>query len=189
MKRTSPAITVTRKTGLDPAVSLGLAAVLLFFVISGGIACVNLQTVGSDNAKVVHSHEVASALDKLRSNAQDAETGQRGFLLTGKESYLEPYDAAIASLPSQVDEVAQLTRDEPAQQNRIGPLRAHVVAKLAELRQTIDLRRANEPQAALNVVDTDRGKVEMDAIRGQLAAMGQEEATQRDQRLSEMSGA
>jgi signal transduction histidine kinase/CheY-like chemotaxis protein/CHASE3 domain sensor protein len=163
--------------------------VLLFFIVSGTLAYINLQTISDDNDKVVHSHEVITGLDKLLSGAQDAETGQRGYLLTGKETYLEPYNDAVATLPSQIDQIARLTRDNAAQQNHIDPLRAHINAKLAELKKTIDLRRENGPDAALAEVDTDRGRIEMDAIRAQLAAMKTEEITLRDKRLIEMASA
>ncbi len=169
--------------------AFGLAGALLFFIVSGAVAYVNVQTISLDNAEIVHSHQVIVALDKLLSTAQDAETGQRGFLLTGNDSYLEPYDVAVTDLPSQIDEIARLTRDDPLQQARIASLRAHVAAKLAELRETIELRRTQNAQAALVIVNTNRGKAEMDAIRGELTTMVQEEDVLRDRRIAEMSSA
>lgn len=189
MKHLSAPIAPKHKPGMDPLVTIGLVAVLAFFIISGGVAYLNIKTLREDNQKIVHSHQVITTLDNLLSTVQDAETGQRGFLLTGDEHYLEPYDAAVLQVRSQLDKLAQLTSDNPAQQERIGPLKLHVDAKLAELKQTIDLRRTQGSAAALAVVVTDRGKVEMDTIRSQLAAMGQEEADLRDKRLAEMTDA
>jgi CheY-like chemotaxis protein/signal transduction histidine kinase/CHASE3 domain sensor protein len=178
-----------RRSGLDPAVAFGLIGVFIFFLVSGFVAYRNVRALSEDNQKIVHSHEVIDALAELLSSAQDGETGQRGFLLTGDEKYLEPYNDAASTLPSQIDRIAQLTSDNPTQQARIAPLRQHVVAKLAELRETIELRRAHGEDVALAVVNTDRGKVEMDAIRAQLAAMDQVEADLRDRRLAEMDEA
>ena len=175
--------------GLDPTVAFSLAVVLVFFVVTGVVAYFNLRTLRENNQKIVHSHEVIIALNELLSSAQDAETGQRGFLLTNNERYLEPYDAAVTVIPSQIDKIAQMTSDNAAQQARIAPLKAHVAAKLAELRQTIELRRTQGVEAALAVVTTDRGKAEMDAIRSVFAAMSQEEANLRVQRLAEMDAA
>jgi CheY-like chemotaxis protein/signal transduction histidine kinase/CHASE3 domain sensor protein len=189
MKQMAALTAPTRKSGMDPVVSLGLAAVFVFFLISGGVAYLNIQTLREDNQRIVHSHRVIAALDGLHSTVQDAETGQRGFLLTDNEHYLEPYNAALLAVTPQLDELAQLTRENPLQQNRIGPLKQHIAAKFAELKQTIDLRRTQGPEAALAAVATDRGKVEMDAIRAQLAAMGQEEADQRANQLAEMANA
>jgi CheY-like chemotaxis protein/CHASE3 domain sensor protein len=181
--------TWSRKLGLDPAVGVGLVVVLLFFVTSGFVAYFNLQTLREDNAKIVHSHEVIVALDTLLSDAQDAETGQRGFLLTGNEKYLDPYNTALAAIPLKLKDIALLTSDNPAQQANIVALKSHIDAKLAELAETIDLRRSQGATAALAVVNTDRGKVEMDAIRTQLSVMGRIEGGLRDKRLAEMNDA
>ena len=175
--------------GLDLTVELGLVGVLVFFVLSGLVAYFNIQTLQEDNGKIVHSHDVIAALDTLLSDAQDAETGQRGFLLTGNDKYLDPYTAALAAIPSQLNTLAQLTSDNPTQQANIVTLKSHVDAKLAELKQTIELRRSQGTDAALAIVNTDRGKAEMDAIRAQLSAMDHIEADLRDKRLAEMNAA
>ncbi len=189
MKQTASRAALKRKPGLDPAIALSLIVVLIFFIGSGIVAYLNLQTLKDDNQKIVHSHEVIAALDDLLSSAKDAETGQRGYLLTNNEKYLEPYENAVADLPSQIDRIAQLTSDNPVQQDRIAPLRLHVQAKLAELKQTIDLRRAQSAEAALAVVNTDRGKAEMDAVRAHLSAMDQTESDLRAKRMAEMDQA
>ena len=189
MAETAALSAPSRKSAMDPMVSLGLAIVLIFFLISGGIAYFNIQTLRNDNQWIVHSHQVITTLDDLLSTMKDAETGQRGYLLTYKDRYLEPYNSALAAVGSQLDELAQETRDNPSQQARIGPLRQHVAAKLAELKETIDLRRNQGFDAALSVVVTDRGKVEMDIVRTQIATMDQEEADLRNKRLAEMADA
>jgi signal transduction histidine kinase/DNA-binding response OmpR family regulator/CHASE3 domain sensor protein len=120
---------------------------------------------------------------------KDAETGQRGFLLTYNERYLEPYNAALSAVNGQLDELTQLTRDNPRQQSMIAALKPHIDAKLAELKQTIDQRRTQGADAALAIITTDRGKVEMDSIRTRLAAMTQEEEGLREKRLAEMASA
>jgi signal transduction histidine kinase/DNA-binding response OmpR family regulator len=178
-----------RTLGLDPAIALGLAAALIFFLISGAVAYYNLRALSEGNQKIVQSHEVIIALDELLSGVQDAETGQRGFLLTNNERYLEPYNLALISIPSKLDEIVELTRGNTAQKPRVGALRSHVAAKLAELKETVDLRRGQSLEASLAVVNSDRGKAEMDDIRSQLAAMSREEAAIRTKRLAEMNDA
>ena len=178
-----------QRQGLEPVVALSLGAVVVFFVVTGLVAYFNLRTLRENNHRIVHSHEVIVALNELLSSAQDAETGQRGFLLTNNERYLDPYNSALATVPSRLDLIGQLTSDHPAQQARLGLLRAHVAAKLDELGQTIELRRTQGLDSALAVVTTDRGKVQMDAIRGLLTAMNQEEANLRLKRVAEMDAA
>ncbi len=175
-----------RTLGLDPPVAFGLVAALVFFLISGAVAYLNLQILREGNRSVTHSHDVIVALDRLLSNAQDAETGQRGFLLTNDEKYLEPYNAAVRAIPAMLDEIGQLTSDSPAQQARVAELRRRVEAKLAELRETIERRRTQGPDAALAIVNSDRGKAAMDAVRAQLSAMAGEEAGLRAERLADM---
>ncbi len=178
-----------RGLGLDPVVAFSLAGAIVFFLISGTFAYINLKTLRENTEAIVHSHEVIITLDELLSSTQDAETGQRGFLLTNNERYLDPYNAALDTIPAKIQEIGELTSDNPAQVRRLPVLKQHVDAKLAELKQTIDLRRTQGLEAALAVVNSDRGKVAMDAVRGQLSAMSQEEAVLRAKRVEEMNNA
>jgi CHASE3 domain sensor protein len=110
----SPALNApTRKSGMDPFVSVGLAVVFVFFLVSGGVAYLNIQTLREDNQRIVHSLQVITTLDGLLSTVKDAETGQRGFLLTDNERYLEPYNAALPAVTSQFGDLSQLIRDKP----------------------------------------------------------------------------
>ncbi|WP_438750260.1 response regulator [Pararhizobium sp. O133] len=181
--------TSKRKLGLDPVVAFSLAGAIAFFVLSGTLAYFNLHSLRENNEKVIHSHEVIVALNELLSSTQDAETGQRGYLLANNARYLDPYHAALTAIPQKLIEIAELTKDNPAQQRRIPTLRAHVEAKLAELKETIELRRSQGVEAALAVVNSDRGKTAMDAIRAQLGVMGKEELALRLQRIAEMTSA
>ena len=67
---------------------LGLAAAVIFFLATGAVAYFNFQTLKADSALVVHSGDTLTALEDVLSTVKDAETGQRGYLLTGNESYL-----------------------------------------------------------------------------------------------------
>lgn len=189
MPQTASQDLTRRGLGLDPVVALSLAGAIVFFLISGAFAYINLKTLRENTEAIVHSHEVIITLDELLSSTQDAETGQRGFLLTNNERYLDPYNTALDTIPAKIQEIGELTSDNPAQVRRLPILKQHVDAKLAELKQTIDLRRSQGLDAALAVVNSDRGKVAMDAVRGQLSAMSREEAVLRAKRLEEMNDA
>jgi CheY-like chemotaxis protein/CHASE3 domain sensor protein len=178
-----------RAWGLEPAVIFGLIGAVAFFIISGFVAYSNLQTLRENTAKITHTHEVISRLMEILSDVQDAETGQRGYLLTGDDRYLEPYEGAIAMVHRRIADTAQLTADNPNQQAHLPRLRQDVNAKLAELKQTIDLRRTQGLEATLAVANLDRGKAEMDEIRTQLSAMRDEESGLRARRLEEMNDA
>ncbi len=167
----------------------GLAVVLAFFLISGVIAYANIQDLRSNNQRVVHTHSVLIGADDLLSAVQDAETGQRGYILTGNERYLEPYDRAMAVVDERLDSLAELTRTNPRQQANIAQLRRNVAAKTEELRETVALRRNEGLAPALAVVATDRGKTEMEAIRQRVAAVRAEGLRQRQDWLAQMEAA
>ena len=173
----------------DPLIWLGLAAAVVFFVATGAIAYLNFQTLKTDSSLLVHSEEALTALEDVLSTVKDAETGQRGYLLTGNESYLSPYNAAIEEIGPRLEALRRLTSDNPAQQDRLAILRQRADAKLAELKQTIDLRQNAGAAAALAVVQSNRGKDEMDAIRAEVSAMEGEEIGLRGKRLAEMADA
>ena len=75
---------------------LGLAAAIIFFLATGAVAYFNFQTLKADSALVIRTGDTLTALEDVLSTVKDAETGQRGYLLTGKDSYLDPYNAAVA---------------------------------------------------------------------------------------------
>ncbi|HSI11991.1 MAG TPA: response regulator [Chthoniobacter sp.] len=159
--------------------------VVVFFVVSAVVAYTNARTLRLSARQVSHSHEVIGALEDVFTLLKDAETGQRGFILTGNERYLEPYNAALPRIDSRMVEVQRLTADNPAQQARIPTIKEQIAAKLAELSETIELRRRQGLDAALAVVQTDRGKGAMDALRAQVASMEDDEHKLLDARFQQ----
>ena len=101
----------------------------------------------------------------LLSALRDAETGQRGFLLTGRDEDLEPYLLASARVPRHLSDLTAAGQGSPDQARRIDAIRPLVANKLAELQQTIDFRRIKGIEAALAVVMNGEGKATMDRIR------------------------
>ena len=178
----------TRAIADVPAI-VGVVVAIAFFVVSGAVVATNIRTMRDHNREIMHSHEVIKGLGDLQSSMLDAETGQRGFLLTGDQSYLGPYIAAMTDIEQSLDTLGVLTAGDEVQRANLEPLRRHVAAKLEELRETIDLYRAGGISAALPLVTTDRGKAEMDAIRGLLDSMRQEMTRQREQRVLELADA
>jgi len=174
---------------VEAGMSFGFLAVILFFVVSGFVSYRNIQILDEDSQLVVRTHEVITALDDLMSLMKDAETGQRGFVLTGNEKYLEPYNMAVAKLDSRLSDLSELTDGNSAQKARIPEMKVRIHAKMDELAETIRLRRAKGFEAALAIVATDRGKGEMDALRASIEATEQEEQKLREKRLAEMEAA
>ena len=177
------------RAGNDARTQLALASVIVFFVCSGLVAWSNIRTIRHDNSLVIRSQETVSALGDILSSIQDAETGQRGFLLTGNEQYLEPYRNSLGVIPVRMDAIRAAMADDTGQQVRLKEFAVRVQSKLDELQATIDARRKQGLDAALAIVNSDRGKAAMDDIRSRLAAMRSTEYDQRAKRLAEMETA
>ncbi|MGX6600859.1 methyl-accepting chemotaxis protein [Micromonosporaceae bacterium Da 78-11] len=139
------------------------------------IGALSFTSVGSlrDSSQMVdHTYQVLEKITAVESSPKDAETGQRGFLITGKQDYLAPYEQAQQDLVTEQQALRELTADNATQQQRLDTLAPLVEAKLAELKQTIDLRAGPGGfDAALKVVLTDQGKAVMDQIRTVLTDM------------------
>jgi len=118
---------------------------------------------------------VLNILGEIAEDLDDAETGQRGYLLTGQGAYLEPYRRATGDLNQVVDHLKWLTSDNANQQKRIQTLEVLVEKKLAELQTTIDVYQKAGPSAAHEVVIEGSGKRSMDQIRALIAEMTAEE--------------
>ncbi|HEU4642924.1 MAG TPA: CHASE3 domain-containing protein [Gemmatimonadaceae bacterium] len=131
----------------------------------GLLALLALRQVSLTRQSVDRAHRVVESSSRVLVRLLDAETGQRGYLLTGDEKYLAPYDSARAQIPLAFARLRDAVSDDPAQRLRVDSLSVLAVAKLAELRATIDLRHAGRAADALSTVHTDRGSVVMNDVR------------------------
>ncbi|MCX6950767.1 MAG: PAS domain S-box protein [Verrucomicrobia bacterium] len=115
---------------------------------------------------------ILNRADDLLSALKDAETGQRGFLLTGDEAFLEPYLSVRDNVTGHLRELRQLTRIEAAQ-NHLATVAPLIDAKLVELAGLVALRRQNDLAAVTARVGGGEGKRLMDAIRAEMKAFTQ----------------
>ena len=167
-------------------VGVGVVLVLAFFLISGVVAYLNVQGLRANSQKVVGTHTTLVAIDQVLSTVQDAETGQRGYLLTGQDRYLEPYEDAVAAMDRDLAILTEVTSRDPAQQANLKEVKRHVGVKMEQLTRGIEARRTGGLAAAVAMIETDRGRTAMNAIRERLAIMRADVAQQRRQWLSEM---
>jgi signal transduction histidine kinase/DNA-binding response OmpR family regulator/CHASE3 domain sensor protein len=168
---------------------VGFVAAIIAVIVISFLSYRSLEERGDGAARMAQTALVIQRLDSVLSTLKDAETGQRGFLLTGVESYLDPYDMAVAALPGEIDVLRRSIVANPTQGERLELLSGVANAKLQELKQTIDLRRAGEPEAALRVVHAGRGKEFMDRIRSLVTEMKDAEKMQLEQRTREWESA
>ena len=106
-----------------------------------------------------------SDVNKLLQSMLDAETGQRGYLLTGNETYLEPYDKAVATVQTNLDSLRMQFMGAPADMQEFALLSRQISRKLAEMELSLRLRRQGNEDAWKFILNTDVGKEHMEAIR------------------------
>jgi PAS domain S-box-containing protein len=170
-------------------IQIGFLAAAAIMLLVGGESYRDTLRVAEAAAARKHSFEVRGLLSDTAARLVDAETGQRGFLLTGDDSYLTPYHSAIKNVDRLLIELHNSTADNPNQQKRLPDLEQLIDKKLAELQRTIDLRKQDGLAAANAVVLSGEGKRWMDQIRSILADMQNEENRVMALRAAEMTGA
>jgi PAS domain S-box-containing protein len=173
------------KWSIDRKTTAGFGVALAALVGIGAFSFLSLSRLKNTSNQVEHTYKVINKLGTLLSQLTDAETGQRGYLLTGELRYLKPYENAIASIDQNLDELQKLTANNPDQQQHITQLSPLITFKLAELKETITLRQSQGYEAALRVVKTDRGKQAMEEIRAIVKVMEDEELQLLKQRSDE----
>jgi PAS domain S-box-containing protein len=149
--------------------------VAVILVINAVITTANARALLARERWVAHTFEVLAEIRRTISLLTDAETGQRGYLLLGDESYLEPYLRSLPAIDLSLGRLANLTSDNSRQQVRIADLRRKVADRLAELKETISLQAQNRPEAALEVVRSGRGQRAMQQLRFLIAETQSEE--------------
>ncbi len=147
-----------------------LTAAFLLLLITVAAALWQTNQGVELNQDVRQSIEQRSSLRLLMRGMQDAETSQRGYLLTGDEDYLGPFFAGRADIDRELANLDRFAGDDQARLAEVRRLHELVSAKLDELQQTIDLRRAGRGSVSMEMVRSDRGKALMDEFRAIIAA-------------------
>ncbi len=153
-------------------------AVLLIILVGNALVTRRQLAVQIDNqVGVLHTRQVLSELQQTQILLVDAETGQRGFLYTGDLKYLAPYRSAAQQIAAHLDNLAQLTADNPRHRAHMTVLRNLTQEKLHELAQTLSLYQGGHPDQARALVLSDVGLATMNNIRVVMGQMQQEEAS------------
>ncbi len=159
--------------GTKIGAGFGLSLIILLLI---GITSYNSITRTNDSVQIsIHTYKVLQELKGVLSSLKDAETGQRGFIITGESKYLAPYNSAVTVINQELKDLRNLTSDNMNQQHRLDNLEPLITKKFNELNETITLRRNKGFQSAEKVVATDLGKQVMDEIRNVVGKMENEE--------------
>jgi CheY-like chemotaxis protein/CHASE3 domain sensor protein len=156
---------------LPPKTLFGFLLAVIAIVVIALLSYQSLQATAESSRSLTSSIEVLAQLNTVLSTLKDAETGQRGYLLTGRETYLEPFSTAKAALADEFKTLRTALADRPEQIRRVDALQSLAAQKMSELGETVDMRHAGRAGDALALVLTDRGKIYMDRIRAAVADM------------------
>jgi len=154
----------------------GFAITVLALVAIGVSGFRSASLLIANDQLVAHTQQVRFELAELLSEMVNAETGQRGFVITAQEEFLEPYAAALRAIDRLYADTRQLTIDNPNETRRLDALRPLIDRKLTELKARIELRRSVSFEAAAASIARGEGKRLMDEIRAIVHEMDQEEA-------------
>lgn len=154
---------------LKMAVSLPLAVLAAAFLIF--INEVSFQQSTTAVAHMEQAQQTRSAINRLVRQMLDAETGQRGYLLTGDPRYLEPYNTATRDIIQNLDALRRLFPPNQDQRSDFDIMSNHVSRKLAEMDLSVRMRKQGNEDGWKFVLTTDVGKEQMEAIREQSAKL------------------
>jgi methyl-accepting chemotaxis protein len=169
--------------------SLGFGVPVLLLVLIGTIGYRSIDTLTTSSYSVTHTHLVLERIAGLTGQIRDAESGQRGFVITGDDGFLAPYERALGQIGKTIKELRDLTKDNPNQQKRLDALEPLAKDKLAELKRTIDLRKAEGFEATAKIVKIGEGKRAMEDIHRIAGEMEQEERELLKQRAVDVESA
>ena len=144
-------------------IAVGVSSIVL--IVAGVIAHRSVQILADTSDEVVRSKELELSLERLLSSVRDAETGQRGYIVTGSEDYLFPYDKALSEIESRLRTVDARMQARDGSVDELQSLRGLVTVKLEELARSIELQRSGHRDEAIALVRSNAGKSAMDAIR------------------------
>ncbi len=162
--------TFGRKVGAGFAVT---AIALAVIAVTGYRSA---RSLIANDELVAHTHQVRRQIADVLTQTINAETGQRGYVITGQDSFLAPYTTGTAAVKATADELRRLTSDNPNQQARLDHMQPLVQRKLDEMQEVIDTRKTKGVEAANAIVGNGEGKRLMDDIRTVLSDMDREEA-------------
>lgn len=177
------------KWSVGAKIAAGYLLALLMLLIIGVISYRNISGLVNTNQLEKHTYQVLEKTELLISLLKDAESGQRGYIITGNESYLEPYNLALASIDKAFLDLEKLVIDNPTQQNRLNLLRPLIDNRIAITKELVLVRKDKGLDATIPLVLQGKGKEIMDNIRKLIADIKAEEANLLAQRTKEAESA
>jgi signal transduction histidine kinase/CHASE3 domain sensor protein len=150
---------------IELLVRAALFVALLVVCLNAWLAFRSVQILDESQYWVAHTWQVVNSIERIMGSMKDAESGNRGYILTGDPAYLNPYNQATRDLPEELHQVTELTVDNPSQQAQISQMRAVVDQRLQILQASIDQRRSGNVNEAALLIRSGTGNAEMNRLR------------------------
>ena len=149
-------------SGVKRNLQIGFGFSLLLLLISSVASYISIDSLILSANRVTHTNAILTELENTLSAMKDGETGQRGFLLTGKDEFLEPYNGAYNKVLTSLNKIKILTSSSPVQQQNYNQLKNILLTRLDHLQRLIDQKKANR---SVSLVQLEQGKRKMDEAR------------------------
>ncbi|MEX8548695.1 MAG: response regulator [Mucilaginibacter sp.] len=160
------------KSKIKRDLQIGFGLSLLLVVLSSIASFISIRSLLDNAEKVDRNNTVISKLESIISTMKDAETGQRGFLLSGDEIFLQPYIGSEQKVFGAIKEVSQLSTDDGFLKQHVDQLENTITARFSSLQRLIDAKRSGK---AISLGQLKQGKAEMDALRQVISHMENQE--------------
>lgn len=138
---------------------------IVITIVYSVLLFLNTQNKERNVKLVAHTYEVIQKSTELLSTMKDAETGQRGYLLTGKDIYLAPYHKAVSKIQTELTDLQKITSYNTIQKQNLNELNILVKNKIRELENTVELYKRGSEKAAFRIIEADSNEISIDKIR------------------------
>jgi methyl-accepting chemotaxis protein len=170
-------------------IAAGFALSFVLLVTIGGVAYRSINTLSQASYWVSHTHITLEQLASVLTLLDDVESGGRGYIITGDESFIAPHQQAGAKIATTINDLRELTSDNPAQLKRLDQVEPLIAAKLSWVKRTIEMRKGRELEQVTKLMQTGEGKKQMDDLRRIFGEMEQAERAMLKQRAEEVDAA
>jgi methyl-accepting chemotaxis protein len=177
---------MNRSWTVGKKIAAGFVLAFVLMATIGIVAYRSINTLANTSQTVAHTHTVLERIADVLNVLQDAEIGARGYIITGDEGFLQPYQNAEANIVVAVNKLRALVADNPAQQTRIAQAEPIIAAKMSLSKRQIEMREARDIEAVTKLVQTGEGQKLMDDLRRIFGEMEQEERNLLKQRAAEV---
>lgn len=172
------------KTSVNRNLLIGFGLSILILILTSIASLISISNLLDSAKKVSHSNEVATQVDAILVTMIDAETGQRGFLLTNEEVFLEPYNRSANTIKARLQKIDELVKDNPVQLKNAAYIQEMAMRRFSILTKLIEDKKANNP---INIMSLRNGKAFMDSIRDYVQVMKSTEQSLLKQQTESMN--